>query len=87
MEMRKETIENLGQEVVIKKWQDFEEDFLENCLEIKLVDEFKNESYITPQDIKNNLNVNEVEELYYIENQNAVRILFINGISHVLYRV
>lgn len=76
-----------GQEVVIEKWQEFEEDFLNKCLEIKLVDELGKVSYITPQYIRNNLNVNTVEELYYIQSQNAVRILFINGTSHFLYRV
>jgi hypothetical protein len=87
MEMIKEslTIEEMGQEVELTQLEF--EDFIsgsENGLD--LVDENNNCIYKTVEQIQN-LNLNDIYEVYYIEKQNSVKLLLNNGHINLLIRI
>lgn len=89
MEMIKEnlTIEEMGQEVELTQLE--LEDFIsgsENGLD--LIDKNNNNIiYKTVDEIQNELSLDEIYEVYYIEKQNSVKLLLNNGHINLLIRI
>lgn len=84
MEMRIE--EKLGQEQLINLIE-FEDFIFGSELGLIITDENWNTTIKSPEEIAEELLLDEVEELHYIENDNTVKILFRNGCNHLATRV
>lgn len=85
MEMRvTEYQQELGQVISM---EDFESFILGSEMGLRLIisNEFIREVDI--EEIINKLNLNTIEEIYYIENNNSVKIVFKNGCINELERV
>jgi hypothetical protein len=88
MEMRKENliIEEMGQEVELKQLE-FEE-FIsgsENGLDV--IDQLGNIETKSIEEIQQELNLDDIETVYYIIDDNSVKILLTNGYIHLMKRV
>jgi len=89
MEMRVENNyvkkeQDLGQIISIKEFESF---LWGSELGIRVIDERNHSKEIEVEEIMNKLNLDTIEEIYYIKNNNSVKILFINGCIHELERV
>jgi len=84
MEMRIK--EQIGQEQLINLIE-FEEFIFGSELGLIVTDENWNTTIKSPEEIAEELLLDEVEEFYYIENENAVKILFTNGCNNLVSRV
>jgi len=85
MEMRIEKVkQDLGQIISIDEFEYF---LCGSELGVRIIDEKNITNELEIEEIMNKLNLDIIEEIYYIENNNSVKILFINGCIHELERV
>lgn len=85
MEMRVTKIEQeLGQVISM---QEFESFLVGSELGIRIIDERNNSKEVEVEEIMNKLNLDSIEEIYYIKDNNSVKILFVNGCIHEYERV
>jgi len=85
MEMRVKKIEQeLGQVISMEEFESF---LWGSEMGIRVIDERNNSKEVDIEDIMNKLNLNKIEEIYYIKENNSVKILFVNGCIHEIERV
>jgi len=85
MEMRVTEFEQeLGQVISMEEFESF---LWGSELGIRVIDERNNLKEVDVEEIVNKLNLNSIQEIYYIKSNNSVKILFINGCTHELERV
>jgi hypothetical protein len=85
MEMRVTEIEQeLGQVISMEEFESF---LVDSELGIRIIDEMNNSKEVEVEEIMNKLNLDSIQEIYYIKDNNSVKILFINGCIHELERV
>lgn len=68
--------QKLGQVISMEEFESF---IWGSELGLRIIDERSNSKEVEIEEIMNKLNLNTIEEIYYIKNNNSVKILFING--------
>ena len=85
MEMRVKKIEQeLGQVISMDEFESF---LWGSELGIRVIKENNIPKEIEVEEIMDKLNLDTIQEIYYIKENNSVKILFVNGCIHELERV
>ncbi|NRU52435.1 hypothetical protein [Clostridium beijerinckii] len=86
MEMRKEAFKIIEDGTEIDQLE-FEQFINESFAGLNLIDELCQIEFKTIEQIKEELNLNDIYEVYYIEELVSVRLVLTNGCQHLLMRV
>ena len=85
MEMR---VENNKQEMgQVINTEEFESFLWNSEMGIRVINEKNIPKEVDVEEIMGKLNLDSIQEIYYIKSNNSVKILFVNGCFHELERV